>query len=353
AQTIAPMLWYDYDPYPVIADGRIIWIRDAYTWTDRFPYSEPLSGVNYMRNSIKTTIDAYTGEITYYLIDPEDPIAATYARIFPSLFRPVEEMPQVLRDHWRYPETLFLYQSQLYSTYHMRDPQVFYNREDLWDIPQELVQTEQKAMEPYYVVLRLPDSDKVEFMLIRPYVPKEKQNMVAWLYADSDGEDYGQIGVFKLDKDRLVYGPLQIEGRINQNPTISEQLSLWDQRGSRVLRGNLLVIPLNDSFLYIEPLYLESESGQLPELKRVLVAYEERVAMAPTLQEALIQAIVGEAVEEPGETSLEGDLASLAEQAWERYQAAQACLERGDWSCYGREQAALEEILQTMAGVEE
>lgn len=353
AQTIAPMLWYDYDPYPVIADGRIVWMRDAYTWTDRFPYSEPLSGVNYMRNSIKTTIDAYTGEITYYLIDPEDPIAATYARIFPSLFRPVEEMPQVLRDHWRYPETLFLYQSQLYSTYHMRDPQVFYNREDLWDIPQELVQTEQKAMEPYYVVLRLPDSDKVEFMLIRPYVPKEKQNMVAWLYADSDGEDYGQIGVFKLDKDRLVYGPLQIEGRINQNPTISEQLSLWDQRGSRVLRGNLLVIPLNDSFLYIEPLYLESESGQLPELKRVLVAYEERVAMAPTLQEALIQAIAGEAVEEPGETSLEGDLESLAEQAWERYQAAQACLERGDWSCYGREQAALEEILQTMAGVEE
>ncbi len=349
--TIAPMLWYDSDPYPVIAEGRIVWMLDAYTWTNRYPYSEPMGEVNYMRNSVKVTIDAYTGEVTYYLVDPEEPIAATYARIFPELFKPAEEMSAALREHWRYPETLFLYQSQLYATYHMRDPQVFYNREDVWDIPQELVQTEQQVMEPYYVILRLPDAESAEFMLIRPYVPKEKQNMVAWLYADSDGEDYGELGVFKLAKDRLIYGPLQIEGRINQDPVISQQLSLWDQRGSRVLRGNLLVIPLNDSFLYIEPLYLESESGQLPELKRVLVAYEDRVAMAPTLSEALMQVITGEDTEPPADGEAPtGNLESLAQQAWERYQAGQACLEAGDWTCYGREQVALEEILRAMVG---
>ncbi|MEJ5308664.1 MAG: UPF0182 family protein [Anaerolineae bacterium] len=360
AQTIAPMLWFDEDPYPVIAETAdgvtgIVWLLDAYTWTDHFPYSEPVGGVNYLRNSVKVAVDAYTGEITFYLIDPGDPIAATYARIFPDLFQPGEAMPQVLRDHWRYPETLFLYQSRLYATYHMRDPQVFYNREDLWDIPQELVETAQQAMEPYYVIMRVPESDRLEFVLIRPYVPKQKQNMVAWLYADCDGDDYGSVGIVKLPKDRLVYGPLQIEARADQDPLISQQLSLWNQRGSRVLRGNLLVIPLNDTFIYIEPLYLEAESGQLPELKRIIVAYDDRVAMAPTLDEALLQVVNGTAsLEGPGDAGSvpkpEGDLETLAAQAWEHYQAAQACLETGDWTCYGREQAALEEILRAMVG---
>jgi len=351
ARTIAPMLWYDDDPYPVITDGRLVWMMDAYTWTDRFPYSEPSNGVNYMRNSVKVTVDAYTGEITYYLIDPDDPIATTYARIFPDLFAPASEMPAALRAHWRYPETLFLTQSQLYQTYHMRDPQVFYNREDLWDIPQEISETENRTVVPYYMILQLPDAETPEFLLIRPYVPKEKQNMVAWLYADSDGEDYGELGVYKMSKDRLIYGPMQIEGRISQDPLISEQISLWDQRGSRVVRGNLLVIPINDTFLYIEPLYLESESGQLPELTRVIVAYANRVAMAPTLDLALVQVITGaETVVEPedGAPAVEGEIEELAQQAWERYQAAQACLEAGDWVCYGREQAALEELLRAM-----
>ncbi len=358
-QTIAPMLWYDDDPYPVIANGGLVWLLDAYTWTDHFPYSEPINSssrgmaVNYIRNSVKVTIDAYTGEVTFYLIDPNDPIAATYARIFPDLFKPSDAMPQVLREHWRYPETLFLYQSQLYGTYHMRDPQVFYNREDLWDIPQELVETEQVLMEPYYVLTRLPDSEQLEFMLIRPYVPKQKQNMIAWLYGDSDGEDYGELGVFKLSKERLIYGPLQIEARTDQDPIISQQLSLWNQRGSRVLRGNLLVVPLQNTFIYIEPLYLEAESGQLPELTRVIVAYDERVAMAPTLDEALVQVLIGR--EGNGETQpfvtpeRDMDLDTLAQQAWEHYQAAQACLQQGDWSCYGREQDALEQILRAMA----
>ncbi len=357
-QTIAPMLWYDDDPYPVIADGGIIWLLDAYTWTDRFPYSEPVNrlqqgpAVNYMRNSVKVTINAYTGEVNFYLIDPHDPIATTYARIFPDLFKPGEAMPQVLREHWRYPETLFLYQSQLYGTYHMRDPQVFYNREDLWDIPQELVETEQVLMEPYYVLTRLPGSEQLEFMLIRPYVPKQKQNMIAWLYGDSDGENYGELGVFKLSKERLIYGPLQIEARTDQDPVISQQLSLWNQRGSRVLRGNLLVVPLQNTFIYIEPLYLEAESGQLPELTRVIVAYDERVAMAPTLDEALIQVLTsGGGEDEPTSPVIptgDTDLETLAQQAWERYQAAQACLQQGDWTCYGREQSTLEQILRAM-----
>jgi len=355
SQTIAPFLWYDSDPYPVIADGRIIWILDAYTWTDRYPYSEKQNGLNYLRNSVKVTLDAYTGEINYYLVDPTDPIAAAYARIFPTLFHPVDQMPQVLRDHWRYPETLYLYQSVQYSTYHMRDPQVFYNREDLWAIPSELVETGEQEMEPYYVVMRLPGQERLEFMMIRPYVPKEKQNMVAWLYADSDGADYGQLGVFNLSKDRLIYGPLQVEGRVNQDPTISQQLTLWDQRGSRVLRGNLMVVPLKDTFLYVEPLYLESESGQLPELKRVIVTYNDHVAMAPTLAEALLQVLAGGgAVGEPetpgaGATPT-GDLESLAQQAWEHYQAGQACLEQNDWECYGRAQAQLEAVLKAMVG---
>ncbi|MBN1875023.1 MAG: UPF0182 family protein [Anaerolineae bacterium] len=362
AQTIAPMLWYDPDTYPVIVDGHIVWLLDAYTWTGDFPYSEPLHAqnapnVNYIRNSVKITVDAYTGEITYYLLDPDDPIAATYRRIFPELFKPITEMPVTLREHWRYPETLFLYQSQLYATYHMRDPQVFYNREDLWDIPQELVETEQQVMEPYYVLMRIPGSEDIEFVLIRPYVPKEKQNMVAWLYADCDGEDYGRLGIVKLSKDRLVYGPLQVEARADQDPIISQQLSLWNQRGSRVLRGNLLVIPIQGTFLYIEPLYLEAESGQLPELKRIIVSYDDRVAMAPTLEEALLQVLSSDTSTLPadisGDITPDGTLSELAQQAWDHYQAAQACLAAGDWACYGEEQHALEDILRAMVDARE
>ncbi|MGC9397661.1 MAG: UPF0182 family protein [Anaerolineae bacterium] len=350
AQTIAPMLWYDPDPYLVLHKGRLVWLMDAYTWTNRFPYSEPTSGVNYVRNSVKVTVDAYTGEIHFYLIDPQDPIAATYARIFPDLFTPVSEVPATLKAHWRYPETLFLIQSQMLSTYHMEDPQVFYNREDLWDIPQEIAETEQKTVVPYYMILQLPGAEAPEFMLIRPYVPNEKQNMVAWLYADSDGEDYGTLGIYKMPKDRLVYGPLQIEGRISQDPLIAQQISLWDQRGSQVVRGNLLVLPINETFLYIEPLYLESASGQLPELTRVIVAYADHIAMAPTLEEALLQVLSGQVTAEPeGSTpGVEANLQDLAQQAWERYQAAQACLQAGDWICYGQEQAALEELLRKM-----
>jgi uncharacterized membrane protein (UPF0182 family) len=263
-------------------------------------------------------------------------------------------MPEALRAHWRYPETLFLYQSQIYATYHMRDPQVFYNREDLWDVPQELVETRQQPMEPYYATMRLPDSNKAEFMLIRPYVPRQKENMVAWLYARCDGEHYGELGVFKLTKERLVYGPLQIEGRIDQNPQISQQISLWDQLGSRVLRGNLLVIPINDTFLYVEPLYLEAESAQLPELKRVIVAYADQVVMAPTLQEAVAQIFGGERSSAASGENPTGDetLGELARRALEAYQESETCLATGDWTCYGQAQARLKALLRQMTSEE-
>ncbi len=350
AETLAPMLWFDDDAYPVIVDGRIVWLLDAYTRTDHYPYSEPIEDLNYIRNSVKVTLDAYTGAMNFYIIDEDDPIIATYARIFPDLFRPGEEMPDALRAHWRYPETLFLLQSQLYATYHMEDPQVFYNREDQWDVPQELVETTQQVMEPYYVTSRLPGRDDLEFMLIRPYVPQQKQNMIAWLYARCDQENYGQVGVFKLAKDKLVYGPLQIEARTDQNPAISQQLSLWNQRGSQVLRGNLLVIPIDDTFIYVEPLYLEAESGQLPELKRVIVAYQDNVAMAPNLADALIQVFHGGVEEtevfDPDTTTR--TLEELAQEALRRYEAGRACLMANDWECYGAEQAQLEAILRRM-----
>jgi uncharacterized membrane protein (UPF0182 family) len=351
AQTLAPMLWYDDDPYPVIAAGRIVWLYDAYTWSDRFPYStpgpsaEPVWGLNYIRNSVKIAIDAYTGETTFYVVDPSDPLIQTYQAIFPDLFTPGEEMDATLREHLRYPEQLFRIQADVYAAYHMQDARVFYNKEDLWQTPMELRETEAVLVEPYYVVMRLPNAEAVEFMMIRPYVPAGKQNMVAWLYADSDGPDYGQLGVFKFSKEGVVYGPMQVEARLDQDPYISQQLTLWNQHGSSVIRGNLIVIPLDGTLLYIESLYLQAEAGQLPELKRVLVAHGNRVAMAEDLMTGLLQVLdeAPAAVEEPT-----GDIAALARSAQAHYEAAQECLQRGDWACYGKEQEALARDLEAL-----
>lgn len=352
--TLAPIFWYDPDPYLVIADGRLVWLYDAYTWTDRFPYSEPFQGVNYIRNSVKVTIDAYTGETTFYLVDPKDPIVRTYAAIFPSLFTPVEEMPQVLRDHWRYPEQLFRVQAEAYAAYHMEDPQVFYNKEDLWAAPTELFGNNEQEMSPYYVVMQLPGEESVEFIMIRPYVPSGRRNMIAWLYADSDGADYGQLGVLRFPKEELIYGPMQIEARFDQDPFISQQLTLWNQRGSEAIRGNMMVVPIDDTVLYVEPLYLQAQAGRLPELKRILVAYGNRVAMGETLEQALAMVLSGQPAVEVPETGLpaegpaEQDLGVLARSALAHYQAAQECLLRGDWACYGRELEAMEADLEAL-----
>jgi len=361
-EMVAPMLWFDADPYPVILDGRILWLYDAYTWTDRFPYSRPAQGLNYIRNSVKVVVDAYTGDLTFYVVDPDDPLIQTYRSIFPDLFTPVEEMDPQLRDHWRYPEQLFLIQADLYGAYHMRDARVFYNQEDLWATPMEVRESAQTEMDPYYVTLRLPGTDQVEFMLIRPYVPTDKQNMIAWLYADSDGADYGKLGVFKFSKESLVYGPMQVESRIDQDPTISQQLTLWNQRGSSVYRGNLIVIPVDGTVLYVEPIYLQAEASRLPELKRVVVVHGNRLAMATSLSAGLAQVVGQTPVAEGSETEtgveplepLPTSAADLVRSAQMHYEAAQACLERGDWTCYGAELDALERDLQAlMDAVEE
>ena len=360
ARTLAPFLWYDPDPYPVLTDGRIVWLYDAYTWSDRYPYSQPgwdeapVWGLNYIRNSVKVAVDAYTGETTFYVVDPYDPIIQTLQRIFPALFVSGDLMPDDLRDHWRYPEQLFRIQADIYSAYHMQDARVFYNQEDLWQTPTEIRELAEAEMDPYYVTMRLPGDDEPEYMIIRPYVPAGKQNMIAWLYADSDGEDYGQIGVFKFSKDALVYGPIQVEARIDQDPYISQQLTLWNQSGSSVLRGNLMVIPVNDTLLYIEPLYLQAESGQLPQLKRVLVAHGNRVAMADTLADALTQVLATS----PSTTDQEMELLprdanDLAKSAQAHLEAADACLSAGDWTCYGEELEALEQDIEALVAATE
>ncbi|MGD2105460.1 MAG: UPF0182 family protein, partial [Anaerolineae bacterium] len=360
---VAPMLWLDPDPYPVILEGRVVWLLDAYTWSDRFPYSRPIRGLNYIRNSVKVATDAYTGKMTFYVVDPDDPVIQTYQSIFPELFTPLEEMDPALREHWRYPEELFRIQADLYGAYHMRDPRVFYNQEDLWQTPMEVRESEQAEMSPYYVTVRLPGAEQAEFMMIRPYVPAGKQNMIAWLYADSDGADYGQLGVYKFSKDSLVYGPMQVESRIDQDPSISQQLTLWNQRGSSVNRGNLIVTPINGALLYIEPIYLQAEASRLPELKRVVVSYQNRVAMESTLSEGLAQVLGGAAVEgetEPAPATGEeptpaasGRVADLARSAQAHYEAAQECLQNGDWECYGDELGALQQDLRALVDATE
>ena len=353
ARTLAPMLWYDDDPYPVIVDGRIVWLYDAYTWSDGFPYAtpgwstEPVWDLNYIRNSVKVTIDAYTGETLFYIVDPSDPLIKAYQAIFPDLFRSVEEMAQGMRAHWRYPEQLFTIQAEMYGAYHVQDPRVFYNQEDIWQTPTELLEVGEADMSPYYVIMRVPGREEPEFLMIRPYVPAGKQNMIAWLYADSDGEDYGEMGVFKFSKDALVYGPIQVEARLDQDAFISQQLTLWNQRGSSVIRGNLIVLPIGESLLYIEPLYLQAETGKLPELKRVLVAHGNRVAMAEDLEAGLAQVLA----QGPSASEVEllsGDTAALARSARDHFEEAQECLRRGDWACYGAQLDLLARELEAL-----
>ncbi|MBI2953356.1 MAG: UPF0182 family protein [Chloroflexi bacterium] len=288
AQLVAPFLTFDRDPYIVVADSKLYWVIDAYTQTDRYPYSQPVAldkrtKVNYMRNSVKVVVNAYDGSMRFYLADPSDPIVNTYAAIFPKLFAPLDEMPQALRSHLRYPQDLFMVQAELYRTYHMRDARVFYNKEDYWNIPNEVYVDKQVPMQPYYVIMRLPGQEKEEFALILPYTPPNKNNMITWLASRSDGDSYGKLVAYKFPKEKLIYGPMQIEARIDQDPRISEQLTLWNQAGSRVIRGNMIVIPIGKSNLYVEPIYLQSEQTKLPEMKRVIMANGNKVAMEPTV----------------------------------------------------------------------
>ena len=378
--TIAPFLLLDYDPYLVVADGRLVWMQDAYTVSNRYPYSQPTDdfadGIrfNYIRNSAKITVDAYNGDINFYIVKPDnDPIISAYNRIYPDLFQPMTDLPESLLDHLRYPEGLFLAQTKQYLTYHMTDEQIFYTKEDLRQIPQEIFGDTAQPMEPYYVMFTLPGEEKTEYLLIQPYTPDKKDNMTAWIAARNDPEHYGELIAYELPKQSFVVGPIQIESFIDQEPDISQQFSLWGQQGSSIIRGNLIVIPLNDSFLYVEPIYLESEISGLPELKRVIVASGEQIVMRETLGEALDALLAGtgsildiptEPVEAEATTTTESGTAEtetttpvtanaesvdeLIIQANAQFSAAQQAQEAGDWAEYGRQIEALEETLQEL-----
>ena len=366
-ETLAPFLMYDRDPYMVISEGRLFWIIDAYTVTDSYPYStQAMRTINYIRNSVKIVIDAYEGTTTYYLADADDPIAATISKIFPDLFTPIEAMSADLRSHVRYPQDIFTLQTAMFSTYHMTNPAVFYNKEDQWDVPAIDSDGRTAQMEPYYTIMKLPGEQDAEFIQMLPFTPRRKDNLAAWMVARSDGEHYGKLMVFQFPKQKLIFGPRQIVARINQDEEISPQITLWNQQGSQVIQGTLLVVPIEESLLYIRPLYLRAADGQIPELKRVIVAYQNEIVMEETLALALNRLFGGRAPDgllaattsdsltvgssnpTSSETAFDPSIGisipwSEALQQLERALEAQR---EGDWSRYGSELNQLRQILE-------
>jgi len=394
ASLIAPFLDYDEDPYMVVSGGRLYWMRDAYTTSNMYPYSVRTFGwfnnkpLNYIRNPVKITIDAYNGDVVFYVVDDQDPIIQTYLRIFPDLFKTFDDMPDDLKKHVRYPKDLFDIQSATYTKYHMDNVQVFYNQEDLWQLPDELYGDSRQSLKPYYVIIKLPDAAKEEFLLMLPFTPSRKDNMIGWLAARNDLPHYGHLLVYKLPKDKLVYGPMQIEARIDQQTEISRELSLWDQRGSRVIRGNLLAIPVGNAFINVEPVYLEAKQEQseslpsaaapaqrglgqlrrspassreqprtaaLPELKRVIVAFSNRVIMEENLDTAIRLALGEQGMPGPSapvmpSISAEEGSKELSHAAWDHYTKAKNFIRQGNWAEYGKELEKLEDILREMSG---
>lgn len=354
---VAPFLSYDKDPYMVISkEGKLFWMQDAYTISSNYPYSTPVTGgyFNYIRNSIKVVIDAYNGTMDFYIIDQKDPVVEVYKNIFPQLFKNFDQMPENLKEHIRYPKDLFQVQAELYSTYHMTDPDVFYNKEDYWETPNELYGEDEIKMEPYYIITKLPGHEKEEFILMTPFTPSMKSNMIAWLAAKNDQPDYGKLIVYKFPKEKLIYGPMQIEARIDQNSEISQQLTLWGQKGSTVIRGNLLVIPIEESIIYVEPLYLRAEKGEIPELKRVIVSNGSDVVMGNNLEDALGKLFARTFGErEIVITGEEKTLKDLIKEAAKYYESAQEFSQEGNWSRYGEELQKLEQTLKLLEEVSE
>ncbi len=378
---LAPFLDYDHDPYLVLGkDGRLYWMLDAYTTSKRFPYSEVFSdhfvktanfgndrsyanrlrNINYIRNSIKAVIDAYDGTVRFYLVDESDPIGKAWSKFFPNLIRPLAEMPKFLLPHMRYPESLFSIQAAIYTDYHMDDPRAFYNLEDRWQIATEIYSGQPQPVEPYYTVTKLPGQDKEEYILMLPFIPNNKDNMVAWMAARCDylqvkGKEnpYAKVLVFDFSRMRQIYGPLQIESRIDQDPEISKDLTLWNQQGSRVIRGNLLVIPVENTLLYIEPIYLQSTNSPFPELRRVIAADSGNLVMAESLRDALLQL----ATRSPRSSFANDSNVSLTprlepkdigRQARTSLQKAQKAMARGDWKEFGKKMAELKRHLEKM-----
>jgi len=360
ARTALPFLLFDDDPYLVVSDsGRLRWILDAYTATSRYPYAQPLdNGINYMRNSVKVVIDAFDGTVTAYLADPRDPLVRTLAKVFPGIFQPLDAMSADLRAHLRYPEDLFRVQTDMYATYHMAEPEIFYHREDQWQKP--VLSRPGERPDPFlrHIVMRLPEERQAEFILMVPFTPRGKDNLASWMVARNDGERYGRLVVYRFPKQSLVYGPTQIVNRINQDTDISRQISLWDQRGSEVIRGHLLVIPIEESLIYVQPLYLRAEGGRIPEMKRVVVAHQNRVVMEETLDAGLAR-LFGGAVEPAAAAAAPtgaahpgyGRAADLARRAAELYQRAVAAQRSGDWARYGEELSQLGEVLRQLQAV--
>jgi uncharacterized protein len=359
-RALAPFLHFDADPYMVVTKaGRLTWLIDAYTVSDRFPYSKPLKdGINYLRNSVKVTVDAYDGTVSFYISDPAEIMAKVYSRIYPGLFKPISAMPEDLRSHIRYPHHYLALQASIFAAYHMTDPKVFYNKENLWEIPV----LGEKAMEPYYTVMKLPGEKKEEYILLLPFTPSKRDNLAAWLTARCDGDNYGKILAYTFPRDRLIYGPKQIDARINQDAFISQQLTLWNQRGSEVIRGSMLVIPIEKSLLYVQPLFLTADKGGLPELRRVIVAYGDQVVMEETLELALqkifgvrlapapgAQAAPGGAPPSAASVALPTPAAGLAKEAMAIFEKAVNLQRQGDWAGYGEELRKLQQVLKRMA----
>jgi uncharacterized protein len=366
ATTALPFLNFDNDPYLMITDaGQLKWILDAYTLSDAYPYAQPTSdGTSYMRNSVKVVIDAYDGTVDAYIADPNDPVVKTYARIFGGIFKPITAMPADIRRHVRYPGDLFRIQTQLHATYHMTQPEAFYHREDQWQIPSGLGKATNENPFMRHIIMRLPGEQNPEFIFMTPFTPRGKDNLAAWMVARMDGDNYGKLSVYRFPKQSLVYGPKQISNRINQDTDISRQLTLWDQKGSEVIRGELLVIPIEESLIYVQPIYLRAEGGNIPELKRVVVAHENRVVMGETLEEGL-DALFGSGAAAQTRTSVQDSLSTLGnepsvvgggaapalsagaapsgaasdllQQAQTHYDRAIAAQRAGNWADYGRE----------------
>jgi hypothetical protein len=398
-QALAPFLRFDKDPYLVLRDdGSLVWMWDAYTTSDRFPYAQPHNdSLNYIRNPIKVVINAYDGKLTFYQVDGQDPLARAWGKIFPGLFTPGDQMPADLRRHMRYPEDMYQVQAEMLATYHMTDPVIFYNKEDVWEIPTEIYGTEQVPVVPYYEVLALPGETRPEFALLLPFSPLSKQNMSSLLVARQDGEDYGKLLTLDFPKEKLVFGPSQIEARITNDPDISAALTLWDQAGSEVIRGNLLVVPISGSVMYFEPLYLQAQQSPIPELTRVIVAYGDKVVMEPTLPDALSKifggsfgsttttslggppstpggttttttvpgtttttvpgptttTVPGTGTTVPGtSTTLPADPAALIALANSLYNQAIDAQRRGDWTEYGRLIVELGKVLEALQALQ-
>ena len=360
-QRLAPFLLFDQDPYIVLSKGKLYWICDAYTRTAYYPYSQPTEGPygNYVRNSVKAIVDAYDGTVDFYVFEPEDPIILSYQKVFPGTFKPLDEMSADLRRHIRVPKTLFEIQARIYAKYHMTDPQIFYQNEDLWEFPKETYRQDEREMEPYHNIMRLPGeaSEQEEFVLMLPFTPQGKHVLRAWMCARNDGDQYGKLLVYNFPKGEQVDGPYQIEARISQNEQIREQLALWIQGGDVVIRGNLLVVPIANSLLYVEPVFLQAARGEIPELKRVIVAYGDRIVMKRDLERCLDELFGRESAlakasplvapgkgDKPTSTRLSPE---LARRAWQHLQQAKESY-GDDWAKFGQQMKKLEQVLKDL-----